>query len=110
MRALLFDELGPQEVAKVRAHLENSALPSALDGLYWVELDDSLLTAVQADHQACQPHRFAVEVGPDFVKLELFIRPAQGLRCHCAGYATPRQRRFILEMADRLIEDLSLQT
>jgi hypothetical protein len=32
------------------------------------------------------------------------------MRCACIGYATRAQRDFILAFADRLVEDLALQT
>lgn len=110
MRAILLDELSPQEMAKVRAYLHRQAKPSGLADLFWIELPREALSQDQADHPDCQPHRFAVELGPDFVKLELFIRPAQGLRCPCAAYATERQRLLVWEAAERLISELSLRT
>ena len=110
MRAILLDELRPDDVAKVTDYLDAQATLSGIEGLYWVDLDDGLLTSLQAEHKDCQPHRFAIEVGHDFVKLELFIRSAAGLRCPCAAYASEEQRRFILAMADRLIDELSLKT
>ena len=110
MRSLLLDELSSQDVAKVRQYLEEQATASGLEDLYWIELAPELLADLQAAHHHCQPHRFAVEVGQDFVKLELLIRPADSLRCECGAYASHEQRGFILETADRMVAELGLRT
>ena len=110
MRTLVLDELRPADMPRVKVYLEEHATPSEVEGLYWMELDEDLLTDEQAGHERCRPHRFAAELGPDFLKLELLIRPADGLRCQCSGYATGKQRRAILAWADRLIADLNLST
>ena len=110
MRSLLLDELSGPDVAKVREYLDERATASGLEDLYWIELAPELLTGLQAAHPDCQPHRFAVELGQDFVKLEMLIRPADSLRCPCGGYASPEQRGFILETADRLVAELGLRT
>jgi len=97
-------------VAKVRHYLAEQATASGLEDIYWIELAPELLTDLQAAHHRCQPHRFAVEVGQDFVKLELLIRPAGSLRCECGAYASHGQRGFILETADRMVAELCLRT
>lgn len=110
MRAILLDELTPIDMDKVRDYMAVNSRPSAIADLYWVEMDAACLTGLQAEHSDCGPHRFAVETGDDFVKIELFIRPADGLRCHCAGYAEDDQRQAVLAWVDRLMMELSLQT
>lgn len=110
MRSMVLDELTASDMEKIRAYLAEKEKLSGIDDLYWVELDTSCLTPTQAGHEKCQPHRFAVETGQDFLKAEFFIRPTQGLRCHCAGYAEADQRLAVLAWVDRLIIDLEIQT
>lgn len=110
MRAFLLDEIGRDDMAKVRRYLGDWAVESGVTDLYWIELPEDLRTADQAAHEQCQPHRFAVELGEDFVRVELLIRPSQGLRCHCAGYADERQRAHIIAWTDRLVAETGIQT
>jgi len=110
VRALVLDELRKADLPRLRAYLEDRTAASPVEDLYWVELAEDLLTEEQAGHGECRPHRFAVELGPDYLRLEFLIRPASGLRCSCCGYATEEQRRFILSWADNLVEDLALST
>lgn len=110
MRALLLDELEPRDVARVREYLDREAKVSGIEGLYWVELPPESLSPEQLRHHDCRPHRFAVEVGEDRIKVELLVRPAVGLRCTCCQMADPDQRGWILAWADRLTEELGLST
>ena len=110
MRSLLIDELSPKDVERLRTHLESVGRPSEIRGLYWITLPEDGLSPLQRAHRDCRPHRFAVELDDDWLKIEFLIRPAVGLRCPCCGMADPGQRSLILAWADGLIETLDLAT
>ena len=110
MRSLLLDELTRADVEKIRDHLESWALASEVRGLYWVPLPEDKLTSLQKDHVDCGPHKFAVELDDQWLKIEFLIRPATGLRCQCCGMADQGQRDHILAWADDLIQRLELST
>jgi len=111
MRQYVLDEIDREDIARVREWLSARADLSGVDDLYWVNLQPDMLSQTQFAHGECQPHCFAVEVGDGFVKFELLIRSRINYRCRdCQVYATEKQRRFILEFADRLVADLQLQT
>ena len=110
MRQYHLDEISRKDIPRLRDYLQEHALASSLDGIWWVDLPEDLLSPEQFAHQDCRPFRFAVELGDDFVRFEFLIRSQQTMRCACIGYATRQQREFILAFADRLVEDLELQT
>ena len=110
MRQYQLDEISSKDIPRVRDYLQDHALASKLDGIWWVDLPEDLFSPEQFAHPQCRPFRFAVELGDDFVRFELLIRSEQTMRCACIGYATRGQRDFILAFADRLVEDLSLRT
>jgi hypothetical protein len=114
VRSYLLDELSPVDMASLQARLDQgrdkAVTASGLAGLYWALLPEGLLTPLQAGHAGCRPHRFAVELGADYLKVELLIRPVEGLRCPCCGLADPAQRAYILDWADRLAAELKLRT
>lgn len=110
MRSYLLDELSRDDLEKVLEYLNEEARPSALGDLFWVDLPEEFLTPEQRDHDHCRPHRFAVEVGDDSLRLEFLIRPVEGLRCHCSGMADPNQRDYIIAWGDKMIADLELST
>jgi len=110
VRQYLLDEIRRGDLPRLREYLNGHATPSSLEGVWWVDLAEDLLSPEQSAHPECRPFRFAVELGDDFVRFELLIRSEQTMRCSCIGYATRAQRDFILAFADRLVEELALKT
>ena len=110
MRQYMLDEIARNDIPRVREYLNQHAVAASLDGIWWVDLPEDLLSPEQFSHQDCRPFRFAMELGDDFVRFELLIRSRETMRCACIGYATRQQRDFILAFADRLVEDLALRT
>jgi hypothetical protein len=110
MRQYVLDEIRRADIPRIREYLHEHALAAGLEGIWWVNLPEDLLSPEQFSHQDCRPYRFAVELGDDFVRFEFLIRSLQALRCACIDYATRMQRDFILAFADRLVEDLALRT
>lgn len=110
MRAYLIDELPPSKIKEIRGFLKKNAISSSLDQIFWVRIPDDLLNETQFQHRMCQPHVFAVELGLDWLKLELFVRSLKTMRCDCPGYCTPVQKDFIFNFADEMIAQLNLCT
>jgi hypothetical protein len=110
MRQYLLDEINRQDIPRIREYLNQHAKAAGLEDIWWVDLREDLLSPDQFSHRDCQPFRFAVELGQNFVRFEFLIRSLQTMRCSCIGYATRPQRDFILAFADRLVEDLALRT
>jgi hypothetical protein len=110
MRQYLLDEITRKDIPRVREYLNQHARAAGLEDIWWVDLQEDLLSPEQFSHRDCQPFRFAVELGQNFVRFEFLIRSLQTMRCSCIGYATRQQRDFILAFADRLVEDLALRT
>jgi hypothetical protein len=110
MRAYLIDEISASDVEKMRGFLEKHAAPSNLDRLYWVPIPDDLLTATQRAHPGCKPHVFSVELGPDWIKFECYVRSLKKMRCSCPGYPSEAQMNYIVAFAHRMIEQLGIST
>lgn len=117
MRSLVFDELRQDDLEKVRKHLEEALSRSALPDVFWLELPSDLLSSVQQEHsQKCGPHRLAVVLEEDSirleysVRLELLVRAQENMRCACTGYASKAQRDFCLNFMDKLLEETGIKT
>jgi hypothetical protein len=111
MRSLVFDELRKEDLAKVRAHLEETLPQSGLPDVFWLEMPGDLLSSLQLEHRVnCGPHRVAVVLEEDSVRLELLVRAQESLRCACTDYASKAQREFLLGFMDRLLEQTGIKT
>jgi len=110
MRQYLLDEISRGDGLRLRDYLVEHAQASGLQDIWWVDLPADLLSPEQFEHQDCQPFRFAIELGDNFLRFEFLIRSRNTMRCSCIDYATRQQRDFIMAFADRLVTDLALKT
>ncbi len=111
MRSLVFDELRQDDLEKVRAHLQETLRQSRLPDVFWLEMPGDLLSSRQQEHsQNCGPHRVAVVIEEESVRLELLVRAQESLRCACTGYVSKAQREFCLGFMDRLLEETGIKT
>jgi len=110
MRAYLIDEISLPDMQKITGFLKENAMKSSLDSLFWIRIPDDILSEIQFEHRNCRPHVFAVELGKDWLKLELFVRSLKTMQCTCPAYATPQQKDFIINFAHHMIDQLGIKT
>lgn len=115
MRSFLFDELIETEIEAVKKYLDQTAVPSGLENLYWLPLPRELWNQNQLDGRKesgwmdGDEFRLAVEVGPDWVKFELLVR-SEGLLNIGGGQADEKQSMYVLFWADEMARKLNLST
>ena len=109
MKQYVIDQLKEADYHRLKDHLDQNLETTMMDGIYRVDLPADLLTDVQREHATCQPFYFAINLDFSKVSFELLVRTRQMLHCPCMGYADGRQRDFILQYADRLLEQLDIR-
>jgi hypothetical protein len=110
MKSYLIDEISSGDMDRIRHEMEKSAIRSGLEGLFWIEIPENMLSESQLLHKECRPHVLALEMSRNWIKCEFFIRTLKDLKCSCNGYADIRQIHFAVDYADRLLEDLGVKT
>jgi len=110
MKAYVLDEISGEDISKITGFLKENASRSTMEKIFWVKFPKDLLSPLQFQHAGCQPHVFAVEIGPDWVKLEFFVRTLETLKCDCAAYCTVPQRDHIIDFADGMLDQLNIGT
>ncbi|MBW2708722.1 MAG: hypothetical protein JRD04_05480 [Deltaproteobacteria bacterium] len=110
MKAYFLDEITSEDLEKITQFLKDNAARSTMEQVFWVQFPEDLLSPLQFRHTACQPHAFAVELGSDWIKLEFLVRSLQTMKCDCTAYCTDRQRDHIIDFADRMLEQLGVNT
>lgn len=110
MKSYMIDEISSADMEKVQSFLRRHALRSSLDRIFWIQIPDPLLSKIQRKHRECRPHVFAVELGDDWIRLELFIRSLQNLHCSCPGYCNRDQLNFVVEFAQGMVERTGIRT
>ena len=110
MKQYVIDELRPRDYEMIKAFMDENFGSSNVDGVYWLELDHNILTPVQKDHTACQPFYVAVDLEPTLIAFELLVRTKNRMRCSCMGYATEKQRTWLMGLADAMFDTLGIKT
>jgi len=110
MRSYFIDEISPRDMKKIEEYLRKNAIPSSIENLFWIQIPEGILTKEQIEHKECAPYMCAIELGKDWIKLEFFVRSSKSLRCSCTGYCTERQRSFLIDYVNRMINQLGIRT
>ena len=105
MRQYVIDQLIREERANIERYLKRTLKPGPVDGVYWIEVPQDLLSAEQQDHEDCCPFFFAVVLEADSACFELLVRSQTNLHCSCIAYASSAQRGFVLQFADRMLAE-----
>jgi len=116
MRAYLIEDLFEADIAKIKKALGEMNLQGPLEGIYYLPLPVELLQQEQKNHlEECGPYFMSLEVmeGPSEmsecqIKLELLTRARNKIRCSCVTYATPEQRRHMVEYIDQFLDELEI--
>ena len=111
MRSILFDELLDFEIEAARNYLNQKAMPSGVNDLYWINLNRELWAEPQnrawTDENMTEGFRVAVELGPDWIRFELLIR-AESLHNIGGGQANEAQALFVFRWANDMARQLNL--
>jgi len=110
MKQYVIDELRPGDVPKIKGYLDANLHRAGIEGLYWLRLEKARLTAIQAEHEACGPFYFALELSPERLCCELLVRAENRIRCNCIGYASQSQRDWLVQTIDAVFELLEIKT
>lgn len=103
MRQYLIDELSFLERDNLESFLKRTLKPGPLNGVYWLELPADLLGPAQFEHPKCGPFYLTVLLEVKSIRFEFLVRSSVALHCECIAWASPEQRRFVLDFADKML-------
>ena len=109
MKQYLLDGLRLNDHKKLKDYLDKNLESSPLGGIYWLELDEDLLTPLQKSHADCQPHMFALMLEETYLSCEFLVRIKKNIKCDCMGYATREQRNWLMDQADAILDKLDIR-
>ena len=108
MKQYVIDGLTLKDYTALKEYLDAHLETAPIGGIYWLELEEEYLTPVQADHQNCGPHVFALMLEESYLSCELLVRIKTNIKCDCMGYATKEQRDWLVDWCDGVLERLSI--
>ncbi len=94
----------------IDSYLKRNLKKGMMDGLYWIELPQELLSKTQHEHSDCTPFCLGVEMEDRCVRFELLVRSSTNLHCDCIAHATPNQRQYVLDFVDKMLEEEKIRS
>jgi len=110
MKQYVIDELRFDDYTKLKDYFEKNFICASVSGVYWILIDDDMLSHTQSAHMQCKPFYFSVELDQQAVTFELLVRTKNNIRCNCIAYATKKQRNWCIDFADVIFEKLDIIT
>ncbi|MBF0468459.1 MAG: hypothetical protein HQK61_06185 [Desulfamplus sp.] len=108
MKQYLIDGLRPEDYEKLKRYCDETFGQPSLGSIYWVEMEPELLNSMQKDHMECQPHYFAFELEEQRLSCELLVRIKKNIKCDCMCYADKKQREWLMDKVDAMLDGLDI--
>ncbi|MFP4667538.1 MAG: hypothetical protein ACLFMN_01965 [Desulfobacterales bacterium] len=108
MKQYVIDEIGENDLERLKYLLRQRYGSAVLERVYWVPLDPEYYTHVQASHEDCHPLYFALQLKPGALVGEFLVRTHNRMRCECMGYATSAQQAWFISLIDGIINELDI--
>jgi len=110
MKQYVVDELRIEDFEKIKNYLDTQFSKGGVDGVYWLQIPEALLDNDQSGHSDCRPHYFSLELDDTRLSCELLVRAKDRIRCDCIKYATGKQRNWLIDTVDAILEQLEIIT
>ncbi len=108
MKQYIIDELRLEDYEKIKKYFDANCKSASIEGVYWIEIPDELLTEIQTSHENCQPFNFSIELEESSLSCGLLVRSSSNIRCHCIGYANIEQRNWLIDTIDSTMEQIGI--
>ncbi|RUM37490.1 MAG: hypothetical protein DSY50_00190 [Desulfobulbus sp.] len=105
MRQYFIDELSFLERDNLDSYLKRTLKPGPIGGVFWLEVPPDLLAPPQQEHPDCGPFYLSVILDDTSVRFEFLVRSSHNMHCSCISWATPAQRRFVMDFVDNMLEE-----
>jgi len=105
MRQYFIDEISFLERDNIEHYLNRTLKHGPIEGVFWLEVPPDLYGPAQHGHEQCAPFYFSIVLEENSLRCEFLVRSVDNLHCTCIAWATPAQREFVLDYADRLLTE-----
>ena len=103
MKQFVVDSLNMNDISSLRTVLIKRFGQPFMDEVFWIELEDSILSDEQKKHKDCAPHCFALSLKETSLVAETLVRSRKKMRCSCMGYAGSGQILWLVGLIDDIL-------
>lgn len=109
MKQYVIDDLRPPEMERLQAWCAANLEPTCFDNVFWLTLDEVVLTETQQQHAQCRPHYLALTLEPDRAVVDMVVRTQRTLHCECMGYINVQQFAWLDSFVDAVFGKLGIK-
>jgi len=89
--------------------LEHKLELSQVAGLYWLNMPEDLLNAMQKEHfSSCGPYLISIEIEGDKLIIEYLLRARKTLHCDCIHKTSEEQKQYVNNHIDEILLNLKI--
>ena len=81
MKQYVIDGFRLEEYQKLKAYLGQYLKSSAISGVYWLKMEQEILTPLQKMHTDCHPHVVALMLEETHLSCEFLVRVEKKIKC-----------------------------
>lgn len=110
MKQYVIDDIRPLELGRLKDWCTANLAPTCFDNVFWLMLDDNVLTPLQAGHADCRHHYLGLTLEAERLAIDLVVRTKRTMHCACMGYVTPQQFAWLDGWVDTVFAELGMKT
>lgn len=109
MKQYVVDSLNYKDVNSLKEVLIKRFGNPFMDEVFFVKLDDNILSDLQKEHISCSPHYFTLTLGKTSLTAETLIRSKKNMRCSCMGYSNRSQLLWLVDVVDDILLEANVK-
>ena len=108
MKQYVIDGLRLEDFDKLKTYCDERFGSPSLGSIYWVEVPETILNETQMAHRECAPHYFTIELEEPRLSCEFLVRIKKNIKCDCMAYADRKQREWVMDTVDAILDTLNI--
>lgn len=111
MKQYVIDDLRGPEMRRFQEWCGANLAKTCFSDVFWLHLDETVLSPVQAAHAACRPFYLSLTLETDAcrVVVDLAVRTARSMHCECMGYVTTAQWGWLDDFISGVFAGLNIK-
>lgn len=113
MKQYVIDDIREIEMRRLKTWCVEHLAKTCFDNVFWLNLDDNVLTAVQQTHEQCRPLYVSVTLEEEEagrMVIDMAVRTARSMHCECMRYIDARQFAWLDSYIDAVFAELNIRT
>lgn len=112
MKQYVIDDIREPEMRRLQAWCFENLAKSCFGDVFWLSLDEAVLSDIQLAHTACHPLYLSVTLEAETGRLviDMAVRTARSMHCQCMSFIDAGQFAWLDNYMNNLFAELDIRT